>query len=402
MRVGSLCTGYGGLDIAVDQVLGGKTVWISDVDKYASSLIAERFPNVPNIGDLTTVDWRELEPIDVLTAGFPCQPFSHAGNRKGETDDRHLWPYIATAIRVLRPRYVVLENVRGHLTLGFDRVLGDLAGIGFDVEWAVVSAAQVGACHKRERLFIVAADADAAGSQGQEPTQRRHLPTGGATADTSGGQQSGPTVTNHGLPESGELLPTPTPFTNSNTEQPGEWLQRRADVVERTGTHHGLPLAVAAQSITDGTPISQANPMESLCKPSANPAETTTQPSTYALPVSTGRKKSAANSRDISRKSTAEKPTTIDKLPTGSPNTTDFGMYAAAVNRWAGVIGRPPPDPTSGGRLNPVFVEWMMGLPEGWVTGLDISHTQQLKLLGNGVVPQQAAGAVAALVRRLP
>ncbi len=141
--------------------------------------------------------------------------------------------------------------------------------------------------------------------------------------------------------------------------------------------------------------------MESLCQSSAKPAETTTQPNTYALDVSTEKKNSAVSSRDISPKSTAETPTTTDKLPTSSPATSDFGMYAAAVDRWAAVIGRPPPEPISGGRLNPVFVEWMMGLPEGWVTGLDISHTQQLKLLGNGVVPQQAAGAVAALLGRL-
>ncbi|MXI30814.1 hypothetical protein GRW10_22625, partial [Escherichia coli] len=91
-----------------------------------------------------------------LTAGYPCQPFSQAGHRKGINDERHLWPYVFDAIKHLRPRIAFFENVRGHLTLGLTEVLEDLASIGWDAQWTCVRASDVGAPHHRERLFILA------------------------------------------------------------------------------------------------------------------------------------------------------------------------------------------------------------------------------------------------------
>ena len=155
MKIGSLCTGYGGLDIAVEAYFNAETVWCAEYDKYASQLIAQRF-NYPNYGDIKSIDWAKLEPIDILTAGYPCQPFSVAGKRRGENDERHIWPYIKDAIRTLQPRWVILENVKGHLSLGFDKVLGDLAEIGYDARWKIVRAGEVGAPHHRRRLFIAA------------------------------------------------------------------------------------------------------------------------------------------------------------------------------------------------------------------------------------------------------
>ena len=93
MRIGSLCTGYGGLDMAVEAFFGAETIWTCEFDKYASQVIEKRI-NKPNHGDLKKTDWTKVEPIDILTAGYPCQPFSHAGSRKGADDERHLWPYI--------------------------------------------------------------------------------------------------------------------------------------------------------------------------------------------------------------------------------------------------------------------------------------------------------------------
>ena len=155
MKIGSLCTGYGGLDMAVEAYFNAETVWCAEYDKYASQLIAQRF-NITNYGDIKSIDWADLEPIDIMTAGYPCQPFSVAGKRRGENDERHIWPYIKEAIRTLRPRWVILENVKGHLSLGFDQVLGDLAEIGYDARWKIVRAGEVGAPHHRRRLFIVA------------------------------------------------------------------------------------------------------------------------------------------------------------------------------------------------------------------------------------------------------
>ena len=152
MKVGSFFTGYGGLDIAV----GGDLQWYAEIEPAACQVLAEHYPDVPNLGGMTKIDWALVPPVDILTGGYPCQPFSHAGNRKGKDDERHLWPYVCAAIDALRPRYAILENVAGHLTLGFADVLSDLARIGFDAEWGTFRASDVGAPHQRNRLFIVA------------------------------------------------------------------------------------------------------------------------------------------------------------------------------------------------------------------------------------------------------
>lgn len=161
-RIGSLCTGYGGLDMAAHAVFGGTTAWVSDIDPGACQILKHRMPHVPNIGDLTTTDWGQVEPVDIVLGGYPCQPFSEAGKRKGTTDERHIWPWIAGALGVLRPRVAIFENVGNHLRIGFDVVLADLARLGFDAEWACVQAKEVGAPHERRRLFLLAFAADAA------------------------------------------------------------------------------------------------------------------------------------------------------------------------------------------------------------------------------------------------
>ncbi|WP_328553414.1 DNA cytosine methyltransferase [Streptomyces sp. NBC_00358] len=162
LRIGSVCTGYGGLDQAVQEVFRGELAWLADNDPGAALILAHHHPSVPNLGDITALDWRDVEPVDVLTGGYPCQPFSTAGKREGTKDARHLWPYIARALGVLRPRYAIFENVANHLRIGFDTVLCDLADLGFDVEWCVVRADEVGAPHRRKRLFLLVAAADAA------------------------------------------------------------------------------------------------------------------------------------------------------------------------------------------------------------------------------------------------
>lgn len=164
MRIGGLFAGYGGLEMAVAQVFPGAVpAWFCEWDDAPSRILAHHWPDVPNLRDVTAVDWSALEPVDIITGGYPCQPFSAAGRRKGTDDERHLWPYVREAVRVLRPRYVVLENVAGHLSLGFDRVLGDMAEDGMHVRWTSLRASDVGAPHHRDRVFILAAPADSAG-----------------------------------------------------------------------------------------------------------------------------------------------------------------------------------------------------------------------------------------------
>ena len=132
MRVGSLCTGYGGLEMGLEAAFGDIDLrFVSDIDKDVSTLLTHHYPHISNLGDLTTVDWKQQDEIDVLTAGYPCQPFSTAGKRKGSEDARgQIFNYIKDAVSVLRPRYLFLENVSGHLTLGGTSVTGSLASMG--------------------------------------------------------------------------------------------------------------------------------------------------------------------------------------------------------------------------------------------------------------------------------
>jgi DNA (cytosine-5)-methyltransferase 1 len=283
MKIGSLCTGYGGLDMAVEAYFNAEMVWCAENDKYASKVIEARF-NKPNLNDIKTINWDEVEPIDILTAGYPCQPFSHAGQRKGTEDDRHLWPYIIKAISKLRPKYVILENVRGHLSLGFKEVLGDLAQNGYDAKWRIIRASDVGAPHQRARLFIIAySNSDAC----QESRRaNREIPT----------------------------------------ESTG--FQRWQDIGQARCEHR------------------------CSCEVNCNPDNQ------YQ---SHDRQVSELGGRFITRREMSMQT---------SPNTLVDG------------------------KLNAKFVEYMMGLPNGWVTDLDLSRAQQLKMLGNGVVPQQAYHAL--------
>lgn len=181
-------SGVGGLcEFAVAPELGGTVVWHAENDPAAAALLAQRWPETPNLGDVTQVDWTTVEPVDALVLGFPCQDVSHAGLRAGmDADNRSgMWFYGANAIRVLRPRLVVIENVRGLLNaraggalescplcLGdkpervlraLGAVLGNLADLGYDAEWIGLPASDVGTAHRRYRVFITAwpaADAD--------------------------------------------------------------------------------------------------------------------------------------------------------------------------------------------------------------------------------------------------
>jgi len=329
LRIGSLFSGYGGLDMAVANHYGATTAWFVEFDKHPSAILAHHYPDVPNYGDVTTIDWSQVEPVDIITGGFPCQDVSHAGLRRGVHHGTRsgLWFEMARAIDQLKPWKVVIENVAGLLSAtaagdvepcpwclgdaadGHMRALGavlaDLAEMGFDADWGSVRAADAGAPHGRLRVFIVATDA-------------------------SRGQQSRPAVGTDRLLLTGErgsepdgltLLPTPTAQAAKHAG---------GDTDRGPGSPDDANLWI----------IAQRNP--------------------------------------------------------------DFGPYTAAIARWEAVTGRPAPSPTEPGangrpRLSPRFVEWMMGLPDGWVTGVDIPRSAQLKALGNGVVPQQAALALAML-----
>jgi DNA (cytosine-5)-methyltransferase 1 len=158
LRAGSLCTGYGGLDLAVTAVTGARLAWVAETDRHAAAVLACRWPAVPNLGDITALDWAQVPPVDLITAGWPCQDISYAGPGAGITEGTRsgLWLTIAAGLRRLRPGHVVLENVAALRTRGLTKVLADLAALGYDTQWACLRAADAGAPHRRDRIFILA------------------------------------------------------------------------------------------------------------------------------------------------------------------------------------------------------------------------------------------------------
>ena len=155
LTVGSLFSGIGGLDLGLERA-GMNVIWQSEIDPYGCRVLKKHWPEVVNHGNIKEINWGDIVRPDIICGGYPCQPFSTAGKRNGADDPRHLWPWVREAISELRPKYAILENVRGHITLGLSTVIGELASIGYDAEWQIVSANSVGAPHLRERVIIVA------------------------------------------------------------------------------------------------------------------------------------------------------------------------------------------------------------------------------------------------------
>ena len=362
VTVGAMFAGYGGLELALADVIpGAHPVWVAENDRAADRVLAFRFDGAPNLGDITAVDWTAVPPVDILTGGFPCQDVSHAGRRAGLVPGTRsgLWSRMADAIAQLRPALVVAENVRGLLSaaaagdvepcpwcLGengdgepalraLGAVLADLAQLGYDAAWHGLRAADIGAPHGRFRVFIVAwaaiEDADDATRCERRLSTSAQAPRGWARAD-SGGRDRAPSA-DAGCD------------TRPEDDQDGTPPARRGNAVpyaESDGRDEGWSGAARIVGRSDAT--------------------------------------------------------------LGGGGSGRWGAYDAAVARWELTLGRPAPVPTELGskgqpRLSPRFVEWMMGLPDGWVCDVPgISRNDQLRMLGNGVVPQQAAVALRLLL----
>lgn len=155
MRYGSLFSGIGGMDLGLDRA-GMECAWQVEIDEWCRKVLTKHWPDVPKYGDIKELSGEELEPVDLIAGGFPCQPVSVSGYRHGNRDERWLWPAFARILRCLRPEYALVENVPGLLDRGMGEVLGDLAEAGYDAEWASIPAAAFGAPHLRHRIFILA------------------------------------------------------------------------------------------------------------------------------------------------------------------------------------------------------------------------------------------------------
>ena len=187
IKLGEICAGYGGLGLGLGLLTDVDTRWVADVDAGPSRILTRHWPDAPNLGDITRINWTAVEPVDVIAGGTPCQDLSNAGHRAGMRPGTRsgIWESMAHAIKEIAPHVVVWENVAGarsaaaysrlepgpgRLGGGADRpvlralgrVVGDLAGLGYDAAWESLRASDVGAPHRRERVFVLAWRPDAA------------------------------------------------------------------------------------------------------------------------------------------------------------------------------------------------------------------------------------------------
>ena len=156
-----LFSGIGGFSLGLESAGVAKTVAFCDFDDYCQQVLKKNFPTVPIYNDVKELNYERLKAdgintIDIITGGYPCQPFSVAGRKKGEQDSRHVWPEMFRLIQELRPTWVIGENVGGHIKLGLDTVLENLESEGYSARTFSISASSIGANHKRERVWIMA------------------------------------------------------------------------------------------------------------------------------------------------------------------------------------------------------------------------------------------------------
>jgi len=192
---GSLFSGIGGFDLGFERA-GFKTIWQVEIDPYCQAILAKHFPQAQRFRNIKRFrSCKTLTPVDVITGGFPCQPFSVAGKRCGTADDRYLWPEMRRVIEEVRPRWVVAENVPGLIKLALDQVLSDLEALGYTVGAVTIPACAVDAPHRRERLWIV----------GYAESSQRGLSTQSRTDDLES-QRSGADVA-HAAQQRGQRRP---------------------------------------------------------------------------------------------------------------------------------------------------------------------------------------------------
>ncbi|MET8698259.1 DNA cytosine methyltransferase [Kitasatospora sp. NPDC004723] len=364
LRVAALCAGYGGLETALEWGLGARTVVFAENDPFAAAVFAAHHPGVPNLGDITRADWRAVRDLyapEVIVAGFPCRNISNAGRRDGIHGQwSKVWKDVAKAVRVLGPRFVFLENVAAIRSRGLDVVAQDLAQVGYDARWTCVRAGdpEIGAPHPRDRWFCVAHPADA------DPDDLgRHWRPGCLPEADRRDEPPHPGDPTAGSAAALRLLPTPVVADSRGTRN--FTANRRPGAASNGGkTLTDVAWLLPTPKASDG--------------PHGGPNQRDTS-GRYYLPGQAVR---------------------LDERWVAHDGTD----YAPAIHRWEAITGREAPCPTEAGtrgnrRLTSPFVEWMMGLPAGHVTGLGLPRTEELKILGNGVVPQQAHHAYGLLLR---
>lgn len=404
---GSLFSGIGGLELGVQAVLGGETLWHVEFDEAPSKVLAHHWPGVRNFGDIRTVDWSTVPPVDILTGGFPCQDVSLAGRRAGITEGTRsgLWSEFARAIDVLRPGLVVIENVRGLLSATADGamepdpwgvgdgatrpvvnalgvVLGDLASLGYDTVRCGLRAADAGAPHGRFRIFVLAYPAGQSWRIGyRDYVSARSGEDGRGPHAGRGASPDAEHVFGYGAGRAWHGRAKPANDRVASADAGGDEPQRRGgdgDVARSPGTGESS----RDQREWDGNAVGDRGSTATDAECGGCDGR-----SCVAKRISLGRVDAAGAREDVL-----------------------WGEYEPAIRRWEAVTGRSAPAPTlpdgknAGHRLSARFVEWMQGFEPGFATAPEIGLTrnEQLKAFGNAVVQQQAALAVRTLVPLIP
>lgn len=238
----SFCTGGGGLDLGLRLALpAARVVAYVEVDAYACGVLVSRLEAgdldaAPLWSDLKTFDSDSFSGcVDGVIGGYPCQPFSIAGRRTGTADDRHLWPFVAMHLERMEPSWCFFENVAHHLRLGFDEVARDLQRLGYRVAAGLYRAAEVGAPHRRERLFILAATDTALA------VRRRGDDVADADRRHPAGRSGGPAVATEGPPHDQSAGPSGV-VADARGERP-QGRERTGASSERDGTAASRPAA---------------------------------------------------------------------------------------------------------------------------------------------------------------
>ncbi|MGC0365049.1 DNA (cytosine-5)-methyltransferase 1 [Rhodococcus sp. 27YEA15] len=379
MRIGSLFSGYGGLDLAALQLFPGSSVaWHCEWDDAPSKILAHHWPTVPNLRDVTEVDWNSVEPVDILAGGFPCQDVSAAGKRAGlqEGTRSGLWAHFAYAIRRLRPRYVLIENVAGLLTAQGEPDSDELIAANREVARLERALEHINghkgkdAHHERGRR----AAAIRVTRQHKRAVDRRRradrfvqraIATVLGTLAEIGydAQWTSLRASDVGAPHHRErvFILVSAPNADSGERNRDERAQGRIAIERKAtaGRGAGFP------------PDTESQRLPGQQQPERGQAERSVTDGSFGL------------------------------LP-----GINWGNYGPAIRRWERLT-RPAPAPTRLNRsgkpqLNAEFAEWMMGLPAGHVTAVPgISRAHQLKAIGNGVCPQQAITAYSSLLTRM-
>jgi DNA-cytosine methyltransferase len=344
----SLCAGYGGIDLGLKRAIPNlRTIAFSEIEAFAcANLVAKmeagRLDAAPIWTDVKTFPWQEFRgKVDILSGGYPCQPFSAAGKRLGKDDPRHLWPWIADGIRICRPAVCFFENVEGHISLGLREVIEELESLGYRTTWGLFSAAEVGAPHQRKRIFILA---HRLCERGQLSNQWRfaaeQMPvSNGATGrnELALAIQQGPAVqanpsTNGSRRGWSEINPQfwGTPRASERGDCPSEKLRDNPDLRAQV---------VIAQSWA--TPRSGKTTDEN--------------PKTWAKRKAQGQVATMPLTTQVKQE---QWPTPASSTGHGGAHGLDGGTGARSM--------LPQEMKNSSGKLNPRWVETLMGLPVGW------------------------------------